>query len=309
METVIKLKLLRYLLTHGLISKEQHGSLSRRSTGTQLLDSMSDWFCAVRDKKCVDIVYLDFQKAFDSVSHAKLVQKLEGYGLKGNLLKWIAAFLNGRKQRVVIGDSFSPYYDVISGVPQGIVLGPLLFLLYVNDIVQCADGDVKMRLFADDVKLYVSFYKDDVREISMLCGSLGNILDWSRTWQLQLAIPKCFIAYVGRANLNPHLPCRLGDQILESQTTVRDLGILVSSNLLFSEHCSSIAAKAFSRMCMIFRCFSVFDKDILLKAYKTYVRHCLRIIHSSVILSSLKTCLLLKKYNVLSLDDCLLCAV
>ncbi len=166
----------------------------------------------------------------------------------------------------MIGSVSSSYCDVISGVPQGSVLGPLLFLLYVNDIVSCAEGDVKLRLFADDVKLYVCYDKHGVRDVSILCGSLEKIQDWARIWQLQLAIPKCFAIYVGRAGVNPQLPCRLGDQVLVSQETARDLGIMVSSNLQFSNHCLCIAGKAYSRMCMIFRCFTVFEKDVLLRA-------------------------------------------
>ncbi len=180
MESVIKAEMLKYARDHKLITKEQHGFLARKSTGTQLLDCVNDWIIGIRDKKCVD-VYLDFQKAFDSVCHKKLLQKLEGYGICGFLLKWICAFLSNRKQRVVINDVCSEVCDVISGVPQGSVLCPLLFLLYVNDIVDCASDGVKIKLFADDVKLYVIYQKNENLEKSLLCNSLREIMSWSST--------------------------------------------------------------------------------------------------------------------------------
>ncbi len=273
MESVIKSDMLKYLHENDLISGEQHGFLSRRSTGTQLLECTNDWVRAINDNKCVDVVYLDYQKAFDSVSSAKLLLKLEMLGIGGFLLKWIRAFLAGRKQRVVVNDAFSDYCNVISGVPQGSVLGPLLFLLYINDIHDCVlDPGIKLKLFADDVKLYVIYDKCLMGDRSLLCDPLERILAWSCLWQLNLAIPKCFILYIGRPGVNPKLPCLLDGQVLESDSTVRDLGIHVSQNMKFSNHCQFIAAKAYSRMSMIFKCFSVYDKQVLLQAFKTYVR-------------------------------------
>ena len=105
------------------------------------------------DNNCpVDVVYLDFRKAFDSVPHRRLLKKLYGYGIQGNLLSWIEGFLLGRKQKVVLNGSCSSWTDVVSGVPQGSVLGPLLFSIYVNDIPNLVDSPIL--LFADDIKIY-----------------------------------------------------------------------------------------------------------------------------------------------------------
>ena len=105
-------------------------------------------------KSQIDVAILDFSKAFDTVPHAGLLGKLEHYGIDSKILLWITNFLNNRKQRVVVDGSFSNYDDVESGVPQGTVLGPLLFLLHINDLPSCVNS--KVRLFADDCLLYGS---------------------------------------------------------------------------------------------------------------------------------------------------------
>lgn len=110
------------------------------------------WTEELDNKNSIDVIYLDFQKAFDSVPHKRMITKLEGYGIKGELLKWVEDFLCRRNQRVVIGGAPSNWSDVTSGIPQGSVLGPTLFLIYINDLPDVVKSMVK--LFADDTKLY-----------------------------------------------------------------------------------------------------------------------------------------------------------
>ena len=130
METVIKNHIMNYLLDRKLISRQQHGFLTKRSTCTQLLESINDWSVALDNKNNVDIVYVDFSRAFDSVVHSKLLCKLASYGIRDDLLRWIRAFLLDRQQCVVVNHFISKPCNVLSGVPQGSVLGPLLFLLF-----------------------------------------------------------------------------------------------------------------------------------------------------------------------------------
>ena len=137
METVIKNELLRYLAQRNLISRQQHAFLIRRSTVTNLLDSTLDWAVMLDVGTPVDVVYIDFAQAFDSVVHRKLLTKLSAYGICGKLLLWISAFLYSRLQCVVVENTRSQWCSVISGVPQGSVLGPVLFEIYRNDIADC----------------------------------------------------------------------------------------------------------------------------------------------------------------------------
>ena len=118
------------------------------------ITSIHNWVDFLERKQPVDVVYLDYKKAFDSVPHERLLVKLHAYGIRGNLLQWIKPFLTNRKQRVVINGKSSNLEPVISGIPQGSVLGPILFLIYVNDLPEMARS--KLKLFADDTKLYKS---------------------------------------------------------------------------------------------------------------------------------------------------------
>ena len=146
------LNMLRYCKEQGLISKQQHGFLARKSTVTNMLSCMN---CALMNRSSVAVAYIDFQKAFDSVCHTKLFCKLQSMGFTGNLLQWLVNFLTGRWQSTRVGNCMSDPARIISGVIQGSCIGPLLFLLYVNSLAGIFDYDVTCHLFADDVKLFI----------------------------------------------------------------------------------------------------------------------------------------------------------
>jgi hypothetical protein len=157
METIIKKSLMSYLLTNNIITKNQHGFLSKHSTATNILECLHDWNLSLNNSRRQDIAYIDFSRAFDSVVHSKLLYKLHNYGVRGKLYNWISEFLTGRSQCTVVENEFSSIKQVMSGVIQGSCLGPLLFLLFINDIEIISVNDSNCKLYADDLKLYTNY--------------------------------------------------------------------------------------------------------------------------------------------------------
>ena len=243
LERIIKNKMWKFARENKLISDHQHGFVSKRSTQTQLLECGNYWTYWVGNKEGVDVVYLDISKAFDTVSHPKLLYKLKKMGFRGALFKWLENFLCGRTQKVKINNIFSSSSNVKSGVPQGSVLGPLLFILYLNDIISCI-GDCFIKIFADDCKLYLCIRKFD-KYLSLL-HAIINVFSWADLNQLEIALHKCFILHLG--SLNPKLPyaVKVPYAPLPEVNSIEDLGVIVSSDMKFSDHCLAISKKSFS---------------------------------------------------------------
>lgn len=151
MERMLRDELMEYLLINNLISKKQHGFMPNKSCTTNLIEFIDKATYEYDQGKNVDIVYTDFSKAFDKVPHKKLITKLKSYGIIGQLLRWLESFLIGREQRVVLGNVSSDWESVTSGVPQGSVLGPILFVIFINNLL---DNFSSFCLgYADDLKL------------------------------------------------------------------------------------------------------------------------------------------------------------
>jgi len=268
MERIIADSIMSFLNQHNLITKEQHGFLSRKSTCTQMLATLNDWTNAANARNRIDAVYIDFAKAFDSVSHPKLLHKVKNYGIDYELHTWISQFLSNRQQCVYIESSVSDFSPVISGVPQGSVLGPLLFLLYINDVTECLEGVTGIKLFADDSKFYTSRNTDNVTDLSR---TLANFCEWSKKWQLNVAYQKCNTISFGNLRV-PETGYSLAGVDLQRVDSIRDIGITVSANLKPSTHCAQIASKAIIRSQLLLRSFYTNNADVLIRAYKTYVR-------------------------------------
>ena len=150
----------------------QHGFRKHRSCMTQLLQVIEDFSLYLENKEPFDVLYLDFKKAFDSVPHQRLLVKLRGYGICGNLLNWISDFLTNRTQRVRCGNSYSSSSQVLSGIPQGSILGPILFTIFINDLPECVSSCC--HIFADDTKLYNS-----TKNHQILQNDINQLQKWS----------------------------------------------------------------------------------------------------------------------------------
>jgi hypothetical protein len=266
-ERILKTHIVHHLDILGLISTHQHGFRKNRSTVSQLLECFNAWTSSLDAREAIDVFYLDISKAFDTVSHPKLLRKLELYGIKGKTLKWIKSFLTGRKQAVRVNGVLSDYSDVCSGVPQGSVLGPILFLIYINDLVDvCKFSSLKM--FADDSKLY--FKCEDDSDYLRLLGDVRRVFNWMEENQLKVAVEKCAVLHMG--SQNPSRNYSAASQIIPTANFMRDLGVIVTDDLKFSMHCTSVAQKAFNMTNLFFRAFKCRDRDFLTSFFTIYIR-------------------------------------
>ena len=216
---------------------------------TQLLESIDVWTRLLDDGIPVDFVYLDFAKAFDSVPHNRLLIKLKSYGIQGNIFSWIKDFLVGRRQRVVLNGKPSSWAPVNSGIPQGSVLGPLLFIEYVNDMPEIVTSMIKM--FAEDTQISAECKNNEDR--IQLQDDFESLDKWSRTWQIQFNTGKCKVMHIGVKN--PHYEYSMGSDnhpiILESTECEKDLGVHIDNELNFRLHINTVSKKANSTLGLI----------------------------------------------------------
>jgi hypothetical protein len=221
----------------------------------------------------VDVAYIDFSKAFDTVSHKKLLYKLSTFGISNHLLSWLEGYLSSRKFRVKVNQSFSRYFEVSSGVPQGSNLGPTLFIIYINGLIDEINAvpNVYCKIFADDVKLYVhrNFHDSDVPS-GYLQAALLKVEGWAKMWQLPISVAKCCLLRLG--NTNTVVNYFLNGELLPIVSSAKDLGVFVDKNLKSNKHCKYVASRAYRTTNILFRCFLTTDIDVLLRAYVTYVR-------------------------------------
>ena len=186
MESIIRDSVMNHFLSNNLFSDFQYGFIKGRSTVLQLLKVADDWVKSLDEGHQVDIIYTDFEKAFDKVPHRRLISKLYTYGLNEQLIHWIKAFLFSRSQRVKINGVLSGLKPVLSGIPQGSVLGPLLFVIFINDLPLVCEDLSKMFLFADDAKLYKEI--KDVNDFMCLNLVCKELFLWSESWLMKLNI-------------------------------------------------------------------------------------------------------------------------
>jgi hypothetical protein len=176
-------------------------------------------------------------------------------------------FLSDRTQIVKVGKSFSGRVDVISGVPQGSVLGPLLFLVYINDVVNIFSSKVQVKLFADDVKIYVII--DDIDDCELLQASIDKLAAWAELWQLKIYLSKSACLHIG-SNKFKYNYC-INNSQLGSHNSIADLGVMIDNKLKFSAHINNIVIKAHSRSSLILRCFKCKDCSVLCRGFTVHV--------------------------------------
>ena len=268
MEKIIKTQMFNYFITENVISPSQHGFISKRSCATCQADFLNH-ITSLRDKGySAAVLYFDFSKAFDTVSHSRLLHKLEKLGIRNPLLKWISSFLTGRSQMVNIGSIKSDPFPIISGVVQGSVLGPLLFLIYINDITEGIINGSPY-LYADDLKIVYKLDKSTIpQSLSRIQKDLDRLEDWCESWAMKLNADKCGVMYIG--NVEIKTPLILNKSHFNIIRSVKDLGIIYNNRLSVSEQVSSVTAKANRSAGFIGRNFTMTETKLTL--FKMFVR-------------------------------------
>ena len=269
MESLIRDKIVAHLERYSLIRASQHGFMVGRSTTTNMLVYMEALTKLLDEGHAVDVLYLDFSKAFDKVPHKRLLEKCRGLGVDGRVLEWIRGWLENRKQRVVLNGEASEWSEVLSGVPQGSVLGPTLFLIFINDIDNAVDVTSSVLLkFADDTKVARVVESEQQREV--LQSTINRLLEWSVEWQMLFNSDKCHVLHLGGDNAK-HV-YTMGGNALEAVEYEKDVGVIVHQTLKPSMQCARAAARANGILGQLSRAVSYRDKSTFLKLYKVYVR-------------------------------------
>ena len=272
MESIIRDATVAHMVENNILNDGQHGFVPDRDCITQLLLCLEDWTCMMDNGHSFDVIYTDFAKAFDSVAHERLLLKVEAMGIKGDLLKWIRSFLTDRTQCVKVEGVTSGWKKVTSGIPQGSVLGPLLFVCLINDMPDSVKHNI-CRLFADDCKLYGATKEaaenDGLTENDLQTDFTG-LENWSGKWQLPFNAPKCKVMHFGKNN--PRRPYRMNGHTLEITDQEKDLGVMIDEELKFHVHTAAAAKKGNQMLGIIKKSYCTRDAKTMTSLYTAMVR-------------------------------------
>lgn len=269
METLIRDRILGHMKDRNLLSNKQHGFITGRSTVTQLLNYLERCAKSLVNGGVVDSIYLDFAKAFDTVPHRRLLGKMEAYGISGNVLNWVKDYLNERTQTVIVNGETSYTAPVLSGIPQGTCLGPLLFVIYINDLLDNIESDGF--LFADDTKIFrqISSEQDSLS----LQSDIDNLENWSKTWLLRFHPDKCHVLTLGKfENIKHTHRYKICEMEMDHVFEEKYLGVIVDSEISFEAHILKKVQLANNIVGLIRRSFSHLDGEMFVKLFTAFVR-------------------------------------
>ncbi|KAL8575235.1 hypothetical protein ACOMHN_042356 [Nucella lapillus] len=269
LEHIVHSGIMTHYDQHGILTDCQHGFRKKRSCETQLLATIHDITKSMAKALQVDVVLLDFSKAFDKVPHRRLLHKLHYYGVRSKTLRWTQAFLTSRTQEVILEGVHSSKAPVMSGVPQGTVLGPLLFLTYINDLPDVVTHS-KTRLFADDSMLCkdISAPADKTK----LQEDLDALEKWERTWQMHFNPSKCAVMTIsGSRTKASERSYTLHNQVLENTKASKYLGVTLTDDMTWTVHTDGVAARGSRTVGFLRRNFSSCSTPVKAATYTTMI--------------------------------------
>ena len=270
LEHIVHSSIMNHYEGSKILTDCQHGFRKKRSCETQLISLVHDITKSLEAGHQIDMILLDFSKAFDKVPHQRLLHKLNFYGVRNNTLRWIGSFLKDRSQNVVLEGEHSSKAPVLSGVPQGTVLGPLLFLTYINDLPE-AISHSKTKLFADDSMIFKEIQKE--QDQTKLQEDLDSLQLWESKWQMNFNPSKCtsMSANSGKKDTIPK-DYFLHDQKLEKTKFSKYLGVTISEDMKWTQHTDLIASKGHRAVGFLRRNFSACSPKAKATTYTTMVR-------------------------------------
>lgn len=283
LERIIRHKVMEFINSNELLSDSQHGFRKGRSTDTLMINFYDYVTERIDSNMIIDAIFFDFAKAFDTIPHDLLINRLYTHGISGSLLKWIKHFLDNRSQTVKINTSTSNVLSVSSGVIQGSVLGPTLFNIFINDI------DLSLKYcsilkYADDLRIYLSSPKnpDATADLQMkIQHDINKISDWANASGMTLNINKCFHVTFGQYLNNIPRSYSINGDIIPNIMTFDDLGMTVGTPLSFNNHIDRAVSKAFNKLGLINKVFQNKSRKSIARLYKAYIRPTLE--YSSVV--------------------------
>ena len=274
-ERLINNKIIEHLTLNNLTSNSQHGFQRGRSTDTALLEFYNFVSERLDNHFLVEALFFDFSKAFDTVPHAFLINRLFDIGIRGHLLDRIRDFLTDRSQIVRVGESFSRSLPVSSGVVQGSILGPTLFNIFINDIDKCLNHCHILK-YADDLRIFLSAPRTATGILDLrhkMQSDINSLKHWAHDSGLSFNIKKCFSVSFGSLASSPCVTAyMIDDSPIPSKDSYKDLGVSVLSPLSFNTHVNDIVAKAFSRLGLVYKLFHTKSPKSLIRLYKSFVR-------------------------------------
>ena len=274
LEKCLTERITQHITANELACPQQHGFTTGKSTTTNLLEALNIWTEALSHNIPIDIIFLDYAKAFDTVPHQRLIAKVKSQGIEGDMLGWIQQFLTNRKQCVKVNTSTSEWKPVISGVPQGTVLGPLLFSIFVSDMPDQVSSLIS--LFADDTKVYTHLLDNGQGQLtSNLQEDLNNLQKWAEKMQMRFHPDKCKSMHLGKNNPKRTYTIQTADgntHNIKDTTEEKDLGVTIDDELTFSKHIQTQINKANAILGSLRHSFKYIDEASFTTLYKSLIR-------------------------------------
>lgn len=268
LEHILFTHIISHLNSNNLLIDNQHGFRTNRSCDTQLFELLTDLHDSMNNSRYTDAIFIDFSKAFDRVQHKRLMVKIRNLHLDDKTTQWIKSFLTNRVQSVKLNNVISSPSPVKSGVPQGSVLGPLLFLVYINDIGSNINSS--LRLFADDVVIYKPISKPN--DITVLQSDLTKLSEWCRIWQMEINVNKTkHVRFSSVADPSPNV-YSINNIVIQTVPSIKYLGILFHFDLSWTSHVEYITGKALRKLGLLKRRLKLANKDTKLHAYNAVIR-------------------------------------